>query len=80
MRARRRARLLGDRREVRCAKFESASIGKLDPLTGPAIAKYGLSLTDVANLAPSGQNPPYNEVTLGGRPEDLSPGGTPTDD
>jgi hypothetical protein len=42
--------------------FESASIGKLDPLSGPAIVKYGLSLTDVANLALSGQNAPYNHL------------------
>jgi subtilase family protein len=42
--------------------FESASVGKLDPLTGPAIVKYGLSLSDVANLALSGQNAPYNHL------------------
>jgi Subtilase family len=42
--------------------FESASIGKLDPLSGPAIVKYGLSLSDVANLALSGQNAPYNHL------------------
>ena len=42
--------------------FESASIGKLDPLTGPAIVKYGLSLSDAANLLLSGQNLPYNHL------------------
>jgi Subtilase family len=42
--------------------FESASIGKLDPLSGPAIVKYGLSLTDVSNLLLSGQNAPYNHL------------------
>jgi hypothetical protein len=42
--------------------FESASIGKLDPLTGPAIVKYGLSLSDVSNLLLTGQNAPYNHL------------------
>jgi hypothetical protein len=42
--------------------FESAVIGKLDPLTGPAIVKYGLSLGDAANLLLSGQNVPYNHL------------------
>src|SRR5262249_27437743 len=42
--------------------FESASIGKLDPLSGPAIVKYGLSLTDVSNLLLTGQNAPYNHL------------------
>ena len=42
--------------------FESAVIGKLDPLTGPAIVKYGLSVGDVANLLLSGQNVPYNHL------------------
>jgi hypothetical protein len=42
--------------------FENASIGKLDPASGPAIVKYGLSLSDVANLALSGQNAPYNHL------------------
>jgi hypothetical protein len=42
--------------------FESASIGKLDPATGPAIVKYGLTLSDIANLALTGQNAPYNHL------------------
>jgi hypothetical protein len=42
--------------------FESASIGRLDPLSGPAIVKYGLSLSDVSNLLLSGQNAPYNHL------------------
>ena len=42
--------------------FESASIGRLDPATGPAIVKYGLSLSDVANLLLTGQNVPYNHL------------------
>jgi hypothetical protein len=43
--------------------FESASIGKLLPgSTAPAIVKYGLSLSDVANLLLVGQNVPYNHL------------------
>jgi hypothetical protein len=42
--------------------FESASIGRLLPAGGPDIVKYGLSLTDVANLALVGQNAPYNHL------------------
>jgi Subtilase family/RTX calcium-binding nonapeptide repeat (4 copies) len=42
--------------------FESASIGKLDPASGPAIVKYGLTIGDVANLALVSQNVPYNHL------------------
>ena len=42
--------------------FESASIGKLDPATGPAIVKYGLTVSDAANLLLTGQNIPYNHL------------------
>ncbi len=42
--------------------FESASVGKLLPAGGPDIVKYGLSLSDVANLALVGQNVPYNHL------------------
>jgi hypothetical protein len=42
--------------------FESASLGKLVPGGGLDIVKYGLSLTDVANLLLSGQNAPYNHL------------------
>ncbi|TMK73572.1 MAG: hypothetical protein E6G48_05115 [Actinobacteria bacterium] len=42
--------------------FESASIGKLIPGGTPDIAKYGLTLGDVANLALVGQNVPYNHL------------------
>jgi subtilase family protein/hemolysin type calcium-binding protein len=43
--------------------FESASLGKLLPNeSSPAIVKYGLSLSDVANLALVGQNAPYNHL------------------
>jgi hypothetical protein len=42
--------------------FESASLGKLTPGGGLDIVKYGLTLTDVANLLLSGQNAPYNHL------------------
>ncbi len=42
--------------------FESASIGRLDPASGPAVVKYGLSLSAVANLLLTGQNVPYNHL------------------
>jgi hypothetical protein len=42
--------------------FESASIGKLDPVGGPAVVKYGLTVGQVANLALTGQNVPYNHL------------------
>jgi hypothetical protein len=43
--------------------FESASLGKLTAVeASPAIVKYGLSLGDVANLALTGQNVPYNHL------------------
>jgi hypothetical protein len=42
--------------------FESASLGKLLPQGGLDIVKYGLSLSDVANLLLSGQNIPYNHL------------------
>ncbi len=42
--------------------FESASVGNLTPAGGPDIVKYGLSLTDVANLLLVGQNAPYNHL------------------
>jgi hypothetical protein len=42
--------------------FESASLGKLLPGGSLDIVKYGLSLSDVANLLLSGQNIPYNHL------------------
>jgi hypothetical protein len=43
--------------------FESASIGRLlSSQSTPAIVKYGLSLSDVANLLLVGQNIPYNHL------------------
>ena len=43
--------------------FESASIGKLlSSSSAPAIVKYGVSLSDVANLLLVGQNLPYNHL------------------
>jgi hypothetical protein len=43
--------------------FESASLGKLLPAeASPAIVKYGLSLSDLANLLLVGQNAPYNHL------------------
>ncbi len=43
--------------------FESASIGRLLPAQpDPAIVKYGLTLSDAANLLLSGQNLPYNHL------------------
>jgi len=42
--------------------FESTSVGKLLPAGEPDIVKYGLTLGDVANLALSGQNVPYNHL------------------
>jgi Subtilase family/RTX calcium-binding nonapeptide repeat (4 copies) len=43
--------------------FESASIGKLLPgSTNPAIVKYGLTISDAANLLLVGQNAPYNHL------------------
>jgi hypothetical protein len=42
--------------------FESAVVGKLVPGGPLDIVKYGLSLSDVANLLLSGQNAPYNHL------------------
>jgi Ca2+-binding RTX toxin-like protein len=44
--------------------FESASLGKLSRLPAAEldIVKYGLTLSDVANLLLSGQNIPYNHL------------------
>src|SRR5258708_996598 len=42
--------------------FESASLGKLLPGAPVDIVKYGLSLSDVANLLLVGQNVPYNHL------------------
>jgi Subtilase family/RTX calcium-binding nonapeptide repeat (4 copies) len=42
--------------------FESASIGKLLQAGDPDVVKYGLTVGDVANLALSGQNVPYNHL------------------
>jgi hypothetical protein len=43
--------------------FESASIGKLLPASSnPAIVKYGLTISDAANLLLVGQNAPYNHL------------------
>gem|GEM_PF-1123189 len=42
--------------------FESASVGKLDPASGPAVVKYGLTLSDAANLLAVSQNVPYNHL------------------
>jgi hypothetical protein len=43
--------------------FESASLGKLLPAeTDPDIVKYGLTVSDAANLLLSGQNVPYNHL------------------
>jgi hypothetical protein len=43
--------------------FESSSLGKLLPgEASPAIVKYGLSLSDLANLLLVGQNAPYNHL------------------
>ncbi|MFL5908923.1 MAG: hypothetical protein ACJ75Z_15165, partial [Solirubrobacterales bacterium] len=53
--------------------FESSSIGKLDPLTGPAIVKWELSLSDVANLALAGQNAPYNHLIGAWNPQTGAP-------
>jgi hypothetical protein len=43
--------------------FESASLGKLLPTdTDPDIVKYGLTVSDAANLLLTGQNVPYNHL------------------
>ncbi len=42
--------------------FESAVLGKLIPGGTLDIVKYGLSLSDVANLLLTGQNAPYNHL------------------
>jgi hypothetical protein len=42
--------------------FESSSIGRLLPGSGPDIVKYGLSLSDLSNLLLVGQNSPYNHL------------------
>jgi hypothetical protein len=44
--------------------FESASIGRLQPSleAEPAIVKYGVTLSDAANLLLVGQNIPYNHL------------------
>ncbi|HEY7150617.1 MAG TPA: S8 family serine peptidase [Solirubrobacterales bacterium] len=42
--------------------FESAVLGKLVPGGRLDIVKYGLSLSDVANLLLTGQNAPYNHL------------------
>jgi hypothetical protein len=42
--------------------FESSSIGDLTGSGRPSVVKYGLSLTDLANLALPGQNAPYNHL------------------
>lgn len=42
--------------------FESASLGKLIPQGSIDIVKYGLTISDVANLLLSGQNVPYNHL------------------
>ncbi len=42
--------------------FESASVGKLLPTGGPDIVKYGLTVSDLANLLLVGQNLPYNHL------------------
>ena len=42
--------------------FESAVLGKLIPGGTLDMVKYGLSLSDVANLLLSGQNAPYNHL------------------
>ncbi len=42
--------------------FESASLGKLLPGAPLDVIKYGLSLSDVANLLLVGQNVPYNHL------------------
>ena len=42
--------------------FESPSVGRVLGTGSPDIVKYGLTLSDVANLLLSGQNAPYNHL------------------